>query len=377
MINFPTSLDNFINPTAWQARNATWVEDYVVMGNLNDAVEALEVKIWITNSVDSNSLDYKVRNLNALTTKWDILVHTWVAYTRLPAWSSGQILATDPSVASGLKYINPTSGGTVTSVSGGTANGVTVSVINPTTTPSLAISTAINGIVKANWTGFIQAVAGTDYLDPSTFVQGNVVSVTAVWTITAGMGIYISGGNWTPTDTTTNTRCDGIALQSVASGASFLVDIWSEWKNVPGVTTGNYYTFWNSGTFSAITSPTSEQCFHCPKSGTLITVFQRKSVLLISSCANIGWANTSASVFVDKPTTISYTISNQYSTVWGALATFEGSFDNVNWTGIATETNANVSFGVTFSGAVTVNKMYVRARTSSGNSTSASITIRG
>ena len=56
----------------------------------------------------------------------------------------------------------------VTSVSGVTANGLVVSVANPTTTPAITVGTNVTGVVKANGTGFVPAVSGTDYADGNT-----------------------------------------------------------------------------------------------------------------------------------------------------------------------------------------------------------------
>lgn len=60
------------------------------------------------------------------------------------------MLVTDSTQASGLKYIATTAGGTVTNVSVATANGISGTVVNPTTAPAITLSTSINGMVKAN-----------------------------------------------------------------------------------------------------------------------------------------------------------------------------------------------------------------------------------
>jgi hypothetical protein len=62
-IQFPTALDALTNPTASQAMNASGVEHDVQHANANDAIEALEAKVGITNSADTSSLDYLVRSL--------------------------------------------------------------------------------------------------------------------------------------------------------------------------------------------------------------------------------------------------------------------------------------------------------------------------
>ena len=62
MVNFPTSLDAFTNPTASDATNSATVPHATQHSNLNDAVEALEAKVGIDGSAVTSSLDYKVAN---------------------------------------------------------------------------------------------------------------------------------------------------------------------------------------------------------------------------------------------------------------------------------------------------------------------------
>lgn len=60
MVAYPGGLDTFVNPLP---SDDTDSPDHALQhGGANDAVEALEVKVGITNSADVNSLDYKVRN---------------------------------------------------------------------------------------------------------------------------------------------------------------------------------------------------------------------------------------------------------------------------------------------------------------------------
>lgn len=56
---FPTALDNFTNPAGTDILGSTTVPHSTQHSNLNDAVEALEVAVGITNSADTNSLQYR------------------------------------------------------------------------------------------------------------------------------------------------------------------------------------------------------------------------------------------------------------------------------------------------------------------------------
>jgi hypothetical protein len=100
------------------------------------------------------------------------------------------MLVADSTQPLGVKYTNPSSGGTVTTVSVVPANGLTGSVANPTTTPALTLGTTLTGLIKGNGTAFSVATAGTDYYVPG----GTDIPVadggTGVSTLTAYAPIF-------------------------------------------------------------------------------------------------------------------------------------------------------------------------------------------
>ena len=63
--NFPTSIDALVNPIATDS--LATVNHAEQHANANDAIEALEAKVGVTNSAVTSSLDYRVRNINATT----------------------------------------------------------------------------------------------------------------------------------------------------------------------------------------------------------------------------------------------------------------------------------------------------------------------
>lgn len=65
MTNFPTQLDLFTNPGASDAMNNPAVHHDVQHANLNDAVKAVQEKVGIDGSADTESLDYRVAQLEA------------------------------------------------------------------------------------------------------------------------------------------------------------------------------------------------------------------------------------------------------------------------------------------------------------------------
>jgi hypothetical protein len=74
--NFPTSLDSLTNPISSDTLASP---DHAVQHqNVNDAVEALEAKVGITNSVDTESLDYKVATMKLVTANAQTASYTLV-----------------------------------------------------------------------------------------------------------------------------------------------------------------------------------------------------------------------------------------------------------------------------------------------------------
>lgn len=63
-INFPTSLDTLVNPTATD--NTVTVPHATQHANANDAIEALEAKVGINLSTDTASIDYKLKNASSV-----------------------------------------------------------------------------------------------------------------------------------------------------------------------------------------------------------------------------------------------------------------------------------------------------------------------
>lgn len=63
MTNFPVSLDQFNNPTSSTKTNAPGFDHAEQHTNANDAIEALQSKIGIDQSLDEESIDFKIRRL--------------------------------------------------------------------------------------------------------------------------------------------------------------------------------------------------------------------------------------------------------------------------------------------------------------------------
>ncbi len=118
--NFPTTLDNFTNPTSSDAMNSVTVPHAAQHANLNDAVEALEAKVGVNSSAVTTTLDYKVTDLvsrvgvleNAeipdtiIDAKGDLIAGSAAdTATRLASSGiNGDVLTVDTSTATGLKW---------------------------------------------------------------------------------------------------------------------------------------------------------------------------------------------------------------------------------------------------------------------------------
>lgn len=65
-------------------------------------------------------------------------------------------------------YVGQTSITTLGTITSGTWNGSTIDVARG----GIGLTTAVNGLLKGNGTGYLVAVAGTDYLDPNSTIDG-------------------------------------------------------------------------------------------------------------------------------------------------------------------------------------------------------------
>jgi len=226
MANFPTSLDSLTNP--WSGDYQDLVPHTTQHANANDILEALEVKVWITWSSDTSSLDYKTSRITA---KGSLTTSNGSNLVERTVWTDGYMLVADSTKTTWLDWIAPTSGGTVTTLSVVSANGLAWSVANATTTPAITLTTSITGLLKGNGTAISAASAWTDYLTPS----GSWASLTGIFPV--GM---ITPYAWTSAPTGW-LICDGSAVsRTVTYSALFAITStlywvgdWSTTFNLP------------------------------------------------------------------------------------------------------------------------------------------------
>ena len=85
-------------------------------------------------------------------------------------------------------------GGTVTSVSVVSGNGLAGTVANATTTPAITLSTTVNGLVKGNGTTLSAATAGSDYQAPITLTTTGTSGAATFVSNTLNIPQYAGGG---------------------------------------------------------------------------------------------------------------------------------------------------------------------------------------
>lgn len=106
------------------------------------------------------------------------------------------------TVGSGLTFVAGTlastaGGGSVTSVSVITANGLAGTVANPGSTPAITLSTTVTGLLKGNGTAISAATAGTDYAVAPTGTNAQLLANNGSGgfsNVTVGSGLSYVGG---------------------------------------------------------------------------------------------------------------------------------------------------------------------------------------
>lgn len=109
------------------------------------------------------------------------------------------------TVGSGLTFVGGTlasaaGGGSVTSVSVVTANGLAGTVANATSTPAITLSTTVTGLLKGNGTAISAATAGTDYAAAPTGTNAQLLANNGSGgfsNVTVGSGLSYVGGTLT------------------------------------------------------------------------------------------------------------------------------------------------------------------------------------
>lgn len=244
----------------------------------------------------------------------------------IPANAAGSLT----NDGTGVLTWTPGGTGTVTSVSGVNAQGATVSIGNPTTTPAITVGTYISGMLKGDGVNFLAANAGSDFTTPTGTENLSNKTIISPNLNTSSIAGYV----WTATNTTgagswqINPAAGGVTSFNTRTGAVTLTvpdltglglttlsgyNIADAWKN-NGTTTLSGNTIINGGTHSLKIGDVGGDI-------TQLTMTAAGTASLYGSGGSVGVAAT--------------TIGLQFNALGGSNA--KGTIWQVNASGYATE----------------------------------------
>ena len=202
-------------------------------------------------------------NLDSSPTAGGVAYGTGPALAVSAAGTVGQVLT---SGGAGAPTWATDAGGSVTSVSVVSANGLAGTVATATTTPAITLSTTVTGVVKGNGTALSAAVAATDYVAPSAYASANgltmatarllgrtTASTGAAEEIGVAGGLTLSGGTLTGTSGTV-TSVTGTAPVVSSGGATPAISMPAATTSVNGYLTSTDWTTFNNKGSGTVTS---------------------------------------------------------------------------------------------------------------------------
>lgn len=240
-------------------------------------------------------------------------------------------------------------GGTVTSVSVVTANGLAGTVDTATTTPAITLSTTVTGVLKGNGTAISAAVAGTDYQSPISLTTTGTSGAATFIANTLNIPQYQAAGSYVTSVSGTTNRITS------TGGTTPVIDIAATYVGQTSITTLGTITtgVWNG---TAITNANL--------ANSTITIGSTSIALGASSTTLAGLTSVTSTSFVGaltgNATTATALATGRTISITGDLAYTSPSFDgsgNVTAAGTLNTVNSNVgSFGsATQTGTFTVN----------------------
>ena len=194
-------------------------------------------------------------NLDNSPTAGGVVYGTGPALAVSAAGTSGQVLKSN---AAGAPTWVTDGGGTVTSVSVVSANGLAGTVATATTTPAITLSTTITGLLKGNGTAISAAASGTDYAPATSgtdILYGN--GSGGFSNVTIGTGVAFAGGTLSATGSGgTVTSVTGTAPVVSSGGATPAISMAAATTSVNGYLTSTDWTTFN-GKQAALVSGTN------------------------------------------------------------------------------------------------------------------------
>ena len=192
-------------------------------------------------------------NLNNSPTAGGVAYGTGPALAVSAAGTTGQVLT---STGSGAPTWTTDGGGTVTSVSVVSANGLNGTVATATTTPAITLSTTITGVLKGNGTAISAATSGTDYAPATSgtsILYGN--GSGGFSNVTIGTGVAFAGGTLSATGSGgTVTSVTGTAPVVSSGGNTPAISMPAATTSVNGYLTSTDWTTFNNKGSGTVTS---------------------------------------------------------------------------------------------------------------------------
>ena len=184
-------------------------------------------------------------NLDSSPTAGGVAYGTGPALAVSAAGTLGQVLT---SGGAGAPTWATDGGGTVTSVSVVSANGLAGTVATATTTPAITMSTTITGLLKGNGTAISAAASGTDYAPATSgtsILYGN--GAGGFSNVTIGTGVAFAGGTLSATGSGgTVTSVTGTAPVVSSGGTTPAISMAAATTSVNGYLTSTDWTTFNS-----------------------------------------------------------------------------------------------------------------------------------
>ena len=192
-------------------------------------------------------------NLDGSPTAGGIAYGTGPALAVSAAGTLGQVLT---SGGAGAPTWATDGGGTVTTVSVVSANGLAGTVATATTTPAITLSTTITGLLKGNGTAISAAASGTDYAPATSgtsILYGN--GAGGFSNVTIGTGVAFSAGTLSATGSGgTVTSVTGTAPVVSSGGATPAISMPAATTSVNGYLTSTDWTTFNNKGSGTVTS---------------------------------------------------------------------------------------------------------------------------
>jgi len=192
-------------------------------------------------------------NLDSSPTAGGVAYGTGPALAVSAAGTLGQVLT---SGGAGAPTWATDGGGTVTTVSVVSANGLAGTVATATTTPAITLSTTITGLLKGNGTAISAATSGTDYAPATSgtsILYGN--GAGGFSNVTIGTGVAFAGGTLSATGSGgTVTSVTGTAPVVSSGGATPAISMAAATTSVNGYLTSTDWTTFNNKGSGTVTS---------------------------------------------------------------------------------------------------------------------------